>query len=669
MKALFLKEIRQGKLILFFGPALALLLLFLRPVLALFFPLVDQVGLDEALFAFALGGAFLLALIAGAGLFSAEVDRGTLPVLLGLPLSRARLWLVKMTSGLILALVSSFLLLLPAYLFFWPSQDQVMALSEILLFLLWWLSIYFITLLCSILLEHTISAFLTAVLFSLGLYGLIGVTVMIWGGLLTGRLHGLFDTGLWIFSLVPACLTATFLTVKKGELLRGRRKWLAALPVFLLIVGLTGIVIVSAVRYGLRYQRDQVKLVLPAGEPAGNGAIIGLLAKGSPVLMRGEYYGKSRWPEAPSYRSRHLVALDLSTGRELLIAQGEKAAISPEGKLVAFQTSLPALTWREENTYFGAVNRKLIIWDLSQSKEITSKPIKALVSGDNYSPDLSSLAWSPKSTWLACLSNGYLAVLQPGGEPVTNFPVLSDRAWAWEATEQGLYGFDGRARLQYLSLPVGRRTFLWDPRSEITLPPNYLWSESVMALAPGGRLLAAQMIARLTGQEAETSPQYIYFDFLIDLQTGKAQLLHQLGPIAWSPNFGRPNFAWSPDGRQLFFLTKGSEKETELQLWDSTQQKMQTLSLLGETGIRNLTILPTTGELLIWGRENILLSDAQGRVIPFMNLPSSDLAKKQFRFLGLDEAGQAIVIVWSRKASSHLSVFDLTTGKLKQRYP
>ena len=113
MKALFLKEFKQGRPLLLFAVALAVLIAIGRALIARSNPyyLRNADELNRGVGAVLLCIPALLALFAGSGLFAAEVDRGTMPVLLALPLSRRRIWLTKGLAGMALASTASILLL------------------------------------------------------------------------------------------------------------------------------------------------------------------------------------------------------------------------------------------------------------------------------------------------------------------------------------------------------------------------------------------------------------------------------------------------------------------------------------------------------------------------------------------------------------------------------
>ena len=110
MKPLFLKEVRQGRPLLVFSLVVALLLAAGKAVVGRAFPGLgyERYGeinpLSVTVAMVMLATPLLLALFAGAGLFAAEADHGTVPILFALPLSRRRIWLGKVLAGLALTL-------------------------------------------------------------------------------------------------------------------------------------------------------------------------------------------------------------------------------------------------------------------------------------------------------------------------------------------------------------------------------------------------------------------------------------------------------------------------------------------------------------------------------------------------------------------------------------
>ncbi|MDH4180168.1 MAG: ABC transporter permease subunit, partial [Armatimonadota bacterium] len=102
MRALFLKEFSQARILLLCGPLLGVLTALLWLLLA-GIPLLPQLESDT-IDVFWGAACYVMppviALFAGAGLFASEIERGTLPLLLSLPLGRSRIWLAKVLAGL-----------------------------------------------------------------------------------------------------------------------------------------------------------------------------------------------------------------------------------------------------------------------------------------------------------------------------------------------------------------------------------------------------------------------------------------------------------------------------------------------------------------------------------------------------------------------------------------
>src|SRR5574340_1083323 len=117
MRSLILKELRQGRPLLLFSVAVALLLAAGYAVANRYF--ADQIALIDWQYPggpspISLGFAIailvaplLVAVLAGIGLFAGENEHSTNPVLLALPLSRRRLWLGKLLAGALLTAVGA----------------------------------------------------------------------------------------------------------------------------------------------------------------------------------------------------------------------------------------------------------------------------------------------------------------------------------------------------------------------------------------------------------------------------------------------------------------------------------------------------------------------------------------------------------------------------------
>jgi ABC-type transport system involved in multi-copper enzyme maturation permease subunit len=113
MKALFLKEWRQNYLLFLFS---LIMVGFLPALYALLSAAWvrdwrDQMTLNDIVGVAYVVVLFIIVLFGGSGLIAGETERGTLPVLLGLPLSRFQVWLAKLAAGLTMTIIGLVLVL------------------------------------------------------------------------------------------------------------------------------------------------------------------------------------------------------------------------------------------------------------------------------------------------------------------------------------------------------------------------------------------------------------------------------------------------------------------------------------------------------------------------------------------------------------------------------
>jgi hypothetical protein len=684
MKALLIKEIRQGKLFFFFGIGFALALIILSGVLSLWFTQFSWPEISGALFLVGLIGTVFLALIAGAGLFAGEVDRGTLPLLLGLPISRPRIWVAKILSGLILGLTSSAVLLLLLGLVFrahfseqlQPGQWKYLIGNGLML----WLSAFSLGSLISLLREPVISALMVTVLAFAGLAVLAVMTVFRWGGGLTG--WGVWtDSLLWGSALLPAILAAGLFTFIKGELLWGRRKWLVALPVFLLLSGCSILALSGSVRWALRYSRPGVEAVYPP-EADWNGKNIALVALRSPCREITLY--RHNWRAFPriddSYRSRNLVLLDLASGREeQVIPSGFCGAVSPDGKRAALARPSAALTWWEIEMGLAG-GEKFEILDLPSGKSrVCFNPKKQWGTDQGY---LYRISWSPGGSWLACntfisrFPYDGLLLSSPEGGKVRKIGLLMLDGWAWEASGRGIYYFDPSLRLIFSPLPSGEEQVLWQGATILPkFDPNRVRYIG-MATSPDGRWLALQLSVRVLDKGEKDRPEYYrdrLWTYVISREGRQVYVLQQQQGASSRENMAASKPIWSADSSRLYYLSgrmTAISGEFELWLWrvgDKTP-RVSSLPSFTENKLPAIAFRPETDDLLIWDKKGVLVADRQGKISPFPNDKVTALAKDH-DLLGIDQAGRAIVLELPIGNHNSIGAVDLTTGELKQLYP
>jgi len=413
MRALFLKDFRQGRPLLVTAFLLALLAPATFQVLVsprfLFLAAAGDVALG---FGVALAVIpSVLAFLAAAGLFSTEAENDTLPVLFALPLDRARIWAAKVLAGFALTAVAS-AILLGLDMFLMPKEFQQLR-------PLFWSYSPDITLWAFFF--FSVGAFSTTIMPNI--IASIALTIVLGGGLIVGVLALMFglgapllgyppelDAALWAFFTAPALLAASALVVTKGQLLQSRRKHLIAFPTLLLGLVVTIAVVCGLARVATRYQRSEVGSVGLEGGGVGGRRVVEVTARTAPkgfALSRFhrlvEMASAEQWTSFPyDSLSGHSIVLDLRTGKELLVARqpsgyGDsitlRTACSPDGRLFAsigrpIGLTYGELPWRPP---------LLRIWDVQKRTVTYQREFKEWK--DRTGSSL-SLSWSPTREYL-----------------------------------------------------------------------------------------------------------------------------------------------------------------------------------------------------------------------------------------------------------------------------
>lgn len=431
MRALFLKEFRQGRPLLIFSLVMALLCAAAYAILGrvvlpsyAYFPDEGPSPLDAVVALAMLFTPPFLALLAGIGLFAGEADHSTLPVLFALPLSRRRIWLGKLLAGLALTGVGTVILLgvgrllLPAAYHSLPVTAYLPDLCLMLLFV--FAVAAFVSALTSNVIAALVGALLVGGLLALGL----GLMYFELGALLLGY-NPILDVGLWGFLVTPALLLASALAVSRGELLQSWRKHAFAVPALVLGLVVTALLVCGYTRWATRYSRADVRSISPLSALA-NAPAVALITGGEPVPYE-RYQAKaatgpvdllgnwSRRPldwepgqmgdlfAGPLYRSSYAVVLDLDTGRELLSlrwpygAQGGGAAVSPDGRLAAAALGRQGLTWGTQS--WRPYAQELRVFDLQARRPLYRGVPGPLRKRVNLS--ITELEWSHHGDYLA----------------------------------------------------------------------------------------------------------------------------------------------------------------------------------------------------------------------------------------------------------------------------
>jgi len=620
MASLFWKEYHQGRPLLIFAAVLALF-----PGIAHYVGmsgrLLDEVArqdLDTLLGWVMLLVPVLLALFAGAGLFSMEADRGTLPALFALPLSRKQIWLAKALGGLALTLSASLLflclsaLLVPTAL---PSLPFQAYLPDLFL----WMAVAFATaLLCSALASSSTSALIGSLL----LAGALAAGVTVFWQLACAPLLGYaeaLDTALWSAAFVPALLLGSLLIITRGELVSARRARGLAARTLLLGGLLTVLLVCGLARVATGYRRSGVEWasVSTWAMGAGPGRVLTAVpvdAAGSRVPL--ERRGKTGWAPVPApineyqlgqdprliFRRTYQVVVDPRSGRELLVTRtpgthSGPCAISPDGRYAAAVVPTGALTWAMRDMMVPGPFRRfpLHLVDLRTGRSVFSRTFAGVPQ---------QVQWSPSGRYLSVqfiLGNEIsLHFLTSRGAPAGEVPV--HLTWmAWSSTEDVLYGTDGKGHLLRLRPGAAQPETVWTAPEGFA---RYLWGWG-QAISPDGRWMLlnsrwsdpAHGVDPQTGQvlsSPSTPPQLQARWWLVRSDGSQVMPLWQEATY----DFRRPHAtAWSRDGKILYLY------DGEFRRWREGLPSPEPTGLrlpIGHLSVYQLVARPGNDELVIW---------------------------------------------------------------------
>ena len=682
MRALILKEMREGWNVVLFGGALSILAMGLYALSSVHFR-DTELGADvcQALLAIL---PPVIAVVAGSSLVAREKAKGTLPLLLALPLSRGRIWGAKAAGGLVLAVLASLLFSIPVALVVPLRETELGRLAPYWCVALWWAIGFGLALLCSSLAERPFHALLVAVVVAGGVMGGAAWVVAVWGGKLFGY-SAFLDTSLWALLTVPATLLGSALAVKRGELLWGGRKWAVAIPAVVVSFGFLFALTAGVARWATRYERSEVTAITrPTLRPGGS--VVAFTAAGFPVPDTAD---TRRFQTAGSYRRNHRVVLGLETGRELLVerAGGPEwlpIAVSPSNRQAAMITHPAPLTC----TTGGSVHpMRLEVWDLEDRHlRYRGRPqyeIAPLKSGE-YG-ELLSVSWSPDGEWLAVGVQGGWPEGVPGG--VTGFSLLMMRPdggdgaatpalagpdpgetegslpWDWHG--DAVYLLNEHAKLVRWSPGNGRKETVWHPNSA---PSRSWWSKGGVRVSPDGKWVAVGLVSAVT-QQTEKIGRW---------QVAVTAVDGSRATVVWEASGSASGWGmqlvWSPDSRRLYFVDSekvqsplGRVPPARLVCWEVGSEAARPVEGTGALHYPGLTILPETGELLVRKGDtgDLVTVDSRGRVSEFGDKRIRE-AMRTASFLGLDADGRAVLYGYRPRS---LSTLDLRTGKLKRIYP
>ncbi len=727
MKALFVKELKEGRSLLIFAAVMALLLAVAYAAVSLFM-LVYGSGMSEPErlpFGFGLIAAAmlpLLAVIASAGMVSGEAHAGTLPVLFGLPLSRLRIWLAMALAALVLTAGGGVVLLAIART---ALRSPILAMSlsahlpDAVCFTILFTSV---GLLCSSLARSVTAGIACTVLVAGGFIGGAAALDFYYGAPITGV--PILDIALWCLACSPALLLGSALATTRGELLTGFRKWLYAIPVTVVGLALIVVLVCILVRVGTGYRRSSVTSVDVAGPTLQGFRYLPLMTAGGVVTVsqaRADTYRLVALPPVESgiptlgdilrqarggFRSptrEYGVLLDLDTGKETLvqrapgsIAQGYplRMGCSADGRWVATLTQRQGLT-------FGARPGppELQIYDAQTGRVVASSARDLLTS-----TDWDGLFWSPNGKYLALMhaesSANVIRVVGRDAKPIIKGNTILGSA-CWSPVEDVFYGIDSNGALCRVSPEGETKQIIWSPAPGTRKADRWFGRNSI---SPDGRWIAVNESGQVLGQERSRTDLVR----LVDTVSGRMIVLWRVTLLPPSPGRHVPDvrmrdLRWSSDGRVLYGLkmqSSGYPSRTlvsysyQLMQWSPEEPEFRPIGQAIETASVWLMVPPVSHEPLLFAIRYERRKHAESgleygmpRIISKkLFAMSADGELRQIgteqawlhtRELGFDNRGRLIYLAGIKEdrdigygsSATKVAALDLKTGKSETIYP
>lgn len=707
MRAIFIKEFRQGRPLLVFSLLTGLLLPLLYAVLLRADPFyrVHRDIIDGAFHYLCLVVPPIIAFFAGCGLFAGEVDWGTAPLLFGLPVSRRRIWAAKVLAGLALTAVGSAVSLALVRLFL-PSVFRVAPFSAYVPDLVLWTAFAFaVAVFCSSIARHANAALaLAAILVG----ALVAGAIALWYYLdapLLGYTE-LLDVALWCFATVAALLLGSALVVTRGELLQSRRIWAIAFSTLLVTIGLTVLFVSGAARWLTRYDRSAVEAAYASVDSPGSrfARLVTVAARipwarefGSGWMPTSESLRvMSYTATGESHRRNYGIILDLETGEEALVRRigsdgspSFHAAISADGRRVAVISRPLGLTWGTTSRYRHREEEwTLEVWDLASKK--------LLYSGILERPyDAYMMSWSPSGKYLVlplARDPSTLYAMPPDGSSLTK---LSPRfeSWTWAADDDVIYGL-GEDGVLYRAYPDARKSevvvslaerLTYRPDSGHSFPDlgHWLWEPS-----PDGRWLLIGEQFRIETENATDSDRgpHPREYALWAVRTDGSDIRKLGGTRAQKGAFkGRVGSGkWTADGATLYLAVYNEDlKSTNILRWTSSDVSPLPV-ITGLAGHVRLLARPDTDEIVIWrwrfggpGKPwyeategAVLLLDGERQVRELASRGVTAELATLYYPVGFDTYGRLVLSPrGSELEMPGIRALDLDTGEVRQIYP
>ena len=715
MRPLILKEFRQGRPLLVFSLAVALLLAAAYAVVAKLY--VVELAQDNWIVTGGpspLNAAFsvlililplVVAVFAGIGLFAGEADHSTVPVLLALPLSRVRIWSGKIAAGLVLTAIGTVIivglsrLVVPRAYASLPVSPYLPDLCLALIF------VFSVAAFMSSVTSYTVAAFVATLLIGGALALGIGILWSNLGAPLLGY-DPILDVALWGLLVAPALLFASALAISRGELLQSLRKHAFGIPALLVGLLITLVIVGGVARAATRYSRSRVQAISPIAESAGP-SVLALIAQGDPVPYERAPLGCGGWrrrgPESvpvaypqpywggePSWRSNYGVVLDLKTGRELVRVRSGyndhafRLSISPDSRFAAATTGPAGLTWGVQS--WKHFPETLEIWDLSTHRRLFSDVPAPLVKRDSVS--VGDLKWSARGDYLAFTTiygagdvssvSGFYAMKRDGSEVRDLAVKPSWDGWAWSPTENVIFALD-RGRIYRVTLDGKAPKALWT--SDESWP---LSKRSLAAASPDGQWLVLTE-TRDVSQQENTEIRAVTVRVVRTDGSGSLSLrswtpvphrLHQPDQEDRMVGTAQVHLAWSSQGSALYALVTVDQKVSQLYRWRPDDPSLAAVGPELPYGSATLAALPRSSEMLVWpyagwrapATHGAFTLNANGKTRPVPSATEGLEFANENSFVTIDEAGRLITLAGPPDHQT-IRATDLETGKSERVYP
>ena len=669
MRSVFAKEWLQGHMIALFGLLLGGLVVALWGILTVAWV---KTGTDQGAVNLFCGILYLivpliLATFIGSGLIAAEAERGTLPLLLGLPFTRRQIWLGKVLAGLALLTSAVVLVIIPGAIAARPALQEVtfwqflpdLAVAALLLF-------------CGALLFSSLSlSIANAFLGALGLSAALVIALIAFTFFAGARLtpYGpLIDIELWALASCPALLAGSYVGFARGELLRGRRRWLLPIATSLLVMLIISVPIIAAARWTTRYDRSKVEQLT---QPliTGGGHVVTLYAQGSQIHALRSF--EKRWIGGDTgYRSTYSVTLDLDTGKELLVLrETDSPVVSPDGTLAAVLPYIRPLTWRGGDS-LGIPKRSVEVWDLKNQRLTYRGLPKAFLRG--RPPDIQEAEWSSDGRWLALLSRDRydwqhgsslwrLLIMEPdGSQPQTieldggRYGLYDEPTYAWAPDGTAVYSFSADGDVVRSILLDGDMQPIWNWRDE--LPPNSYLDLGRTAVSPDGKWLAVVLIS--SPQPPNTDPSDTFFVFVLSTDGKQSDMIWSDVSDSTS-SFALGGIVWTDDSSGLRAVRVTLEE-------GSRQNRVETITWRrGEAATKEAKPPPKAGPRP-QSSLDLQQFDPTGALTPVTTAALKE-ALSWASFIGHDHRGRIILRNWDFPPA--ISAFDPATGEHTHIYP